>query len=362
VTEYVAMGLPVGSRTLARRYGLELSPASIRNVLKDLEEAGYITQPHTSAGRIPTDRGFRVFVDALVELEQVSAADRRSIADRLERSVALAQRDQFNGIHRGEEVMREAGRVLADLTGAATVVTGPAPEEEPLEELRFMPLRDGELLAILVAKTGAVQNRVLRQVPKLGRDDLERVNNYLDSLLEGGSLRELRNRLASDMDRERGTYHQLATRAGVMLEAAVAGGSGGALVLIEGQGRLFDRPEFTDVSKLREYLRAFEEKERLLELLEQTLAADGVRVLIGAEAGMDPLKDISVISSTYRRAAGTSGTLAVVGPTRMDYAKVVPLVQFTAQAVSRTLAQGEGARARDPDPREGADGDRGPGI
>jgi heat-inducible transcriptional repressor len=328
VTEYVASGLPVGSRTLARRYGLDLSPASIRNVLKDLEEEGYITQPHTSAGRVPTDRGFRVFVDALVELEQVSAADRRSIADRLER------------IHGGEEVMREAGRVLSHLTGAATVVTGPAPEEEPLEELRFMPLRDGELLAILVAKTGAVQNRVLRHVPKLGREDLERVNNYLDSLLEGGSLRGLRNRLASDMDRERGTYHQLAARAGAMLEAAVAGGSTGAFVVIEGQGRLFDRPEFADVGKLREYLRAFEEKQRLLDLLEQTLAADGVRVLIGAEAGLDPLTDISVISSTYQRAAGTSGRLAVVGPTRMDYAKVVPLVQFTAQVVSRTLAQG----------------------
>jgi heat-inducible transcriptional repressor len=117
-------------------------------------------------------------------------------------------------------------------------------------------------------------------------------------------------------------------------------------VLIEGQGRLFDRPEFTDVGKVREYLRAFEEKERLLELLEQTLVATGVRVVIGEEARMDPLRDISVVSSTFQRAAGTSGTLSVVGPTRMDYAKVVPLVEFTAQAVSRTLAQGRGGDDR----------------
>jgi heat-inducible transcriptional repressor len=273
-------------------------------------------------------------LEAVGDLYVVCDADRRSIADRLER------------IRRGEDVMREAGRVLSDLTGAATVVTSPAPEEEPLSEIRFMPLRDGELLAILVARTGAVQNRVLRQVAKVTREELERVNNYLDSLLDGGSLRELRNRLASETDRDRGTYRKLAACAGAMLEAAVAETSPGALLVIEGQGRLFDRPEFTDVGKLREYLRAFEERERLLELLEKTLAADGVRVLIGAEAGMGSLKDITVISSSYRRASGTSGTVAVVGPTRMDYAKVVPLVEFTAQAVSKTLAQG----------RPGADG------
>ncbi|MBC7171436.1 MAG: HrcA family transcriptional regulator, partial [Polyangiaceae bacterium] len=276
---------------------------------------------------IPTDKGFRLFVDALVDLETVSEPDRRAIRQRLE------------GIGRGGDVMREAGRILSDLTGAATVLTIPAPEDEPLFELRFLPLRDGELLAILVGKTGAVQNRIIRGAPRVDRLDLERVNNFLDSLLEGRSLRDLHNRLASDMNRERGTYRELARQAKEVLEAAVAEVHSPTVVVIEGQGRLFDRPEFTDVSKIREYLRAFEEKERLLELLERTLAAGGVRVTIGAEVGLTTLQDISVVSSSYG-SSGAGGTVAVVGPTRMDYGKVVPLVELTAQAVSSMLRQG----------------------
>ncbi len=327
VTEYISTGEAVGSRTLSRRYGIQLSPATIRSVLQDLEEDGYIQQPHTSAGRLPTDKGFRLFVDALVDLEEVSEGDRHAIRERLE------------GLRSGGDVMREAGRVLSDLTGAATLVTAPAPEDEPLSELRFLPLRDGELLAILVGKTGTVQNRIVRSASRADRTDLERVNNYLDSLLEGGSLRDLRNRLATEMDRERGTYREVAAKAKEMIEAAVTEVASTAVVVIEGQGRLFDRPEFADVTKLRDYLRAFEEKERLLELLERTLDAGGVRVIIGAEAGLGTLQDISVVSSQYL-AAGTGGSVAVVGPTRMDYGKVVPLVEYTARAVASRLGDG----------------------
>ncbi len=329
ITEYISTGEAVGSRTLSRRYGIQLSPATIRSVLQDLEEEGFIQQPHTSAGRMPTDKGFRVFVDALVDLEEVSEVDRQAIRERLE------------GTRSGGDVMREAGRVLSDLTGAATVLTAPAPEDEPLSELRFLPLRDGELLAILVGKTGTVQNRVVRGAARVDRADLDRVNNFLDSLLDGRSLRDLRNRLATEMDRERGTYRELAAKAKDMIERAVGAVASAAVVFIEGQGRLFDRPEFSDVTKLRDYLRAFEEKERLLELLERTLDADGVRVIIGAEAGLGSLQDISVISSTYV-AGGAGGSVAVVGPTRMDYGKVVPLVEYTAQAVSSLLRDGAG--------------------
>lgn len=324
ITEYISKGEAVGSRTLSRRHGIELSPATIRSVLQDLEEEGFIQQPHTSAGRMPTDKGFRVFVDALVDLEEVSDGQRQVIRERLE------------GLRSGGDVMREAGRVLSDLTGAASLLTAPAPEDEPLSELRFLPLRDGELLAILVAKTGAVQNRVIRGAVRVDRTELERVNDFLDALLEGRSLRDLRNRLATEMDHERGTYRELVEKAKGMLELAVRNAASSPVVVIEGQGRLFDRPEFSDVSKLREYLRAFEDKERLLELLERTLDASGVQVIIGAEAGLGALQDISFVSSNYM-GAGAGGAVAVVGPTRMDYGKVVPLVEFTARMVSNLL-------------------------
>lgn len=339
VSEYVSTGEPVGSRTLSRRYGLNLSPATIRNVLADLEEWGYLAQPHTSAGRVPTDVGFRIFVDALIEMREVSAEDRAAILARL------------RSLRPGDDVAREAGRVLSSLSGAAAVVTPPRPEEEQLAQLRFLPLRPGELLAVIVTRTGVVQNRAVRASGDYDPSELDRLHNYLSEILAGGrTLEQVRASLAEEMDSERGQYDQLRRRARELLDAAVASVEARPSMLIEGQGVLFDRPEFADAEKIRSFLRTFEEKERLLELLDRTLAAGGVQVLIGSEAQLGDVQDISVISASYGRAPAGAGTLGVIGPTRMDYAKVVPLVGFTARVLSELLAGDEETDDDDPRP------------
>ncbi len=326
VTEYIATGEPVGSRKLSRRYGLNLSPASIRNVLADLEDAGYLQQPHTSAGRTPTDAGFRVFVDALVQMREVTAEDRAAIVTRMKQ------------LKPGEDdVMRETGRLLSALTGAAAVLSPPRPEEERLTQVRFVPLREGQLLAILVTKGGAVQNRVVRIPETVDGSEIERLHNYLGELVEGRTLAEVRDQLAEQMAHERDQYDVLRRRAQQVVEATLTGKSEGPGVLIEGQKLLFDRPEFTDSEKIRAYLRTFEEKERLLTLLDRTLASGGVQVLIGAETELSDLSDISLVSATYAQPAGGKGALGVIGPTRMDYAKVVPLVEFTARVMGQVL-------------------------
>jgi heat-inducible transcriptional repressor len=331
VSEYVSTGEPVGSRTLARRYGLNLSPATIRNVLADLEDWGYLAQPHTSAGRIPTDIGFRLFVDALIEMREVSEEDRAAILARL------------RTLRPGDDVAREAGRVLSSLAGAAAVVTPPRPEDEQLAQVRFLPLRPGELLAVIVTRTGVVQNRAVRIGSELDPGELERLHNYLTELLGGGrTLEQVRSTLADEMASERGRYDQLHRRAKELIDAAVAGTDVRPSVVIEGQGVLFDRPEFADAEKIRSFLRTFEEKERLLELLDRTLAAGGFQVLIGAEAQLGDVQDISVISASFGRPNGSGGTLGVIGPARMDYAKVVPLVGFTARVLSELLAPDDG--------------------
>jgi heat-inducible transcriptional repressor len=341
LAEYISTGEPVGSRKLARRYGINLSPASVRNVLADLEEGGYLAQPHTSAGRVPTDRGFRVFVDALVQMREVTTEDRQAIVTR------MRQLDPGR-----DDVMREAGRLLSTLTGAAAVLTAPRLDEERLAQLRFIPLRPGQLLAVLVTRSGVVQNRAVPVAEELPVNELERLNNYLGELVAGRTLEELRTEVARQMENERSDYHLLQDRAADLLgHASRAAQDVPTQMVIEGQGRLFDRPEFTNVDKVRGYLRAFEDKERLLVLLDRTLAAGGVRVLIGAETELEDLADVSVVAAHYGEAGAPGGSLGVIGPTRMDYAKVVPLVGFTAQVLSDLLIDPpEGGRRRSEPP------------
>ena len=326
VTEYIATGEPVGSRRLAKRYGLNLSPATIRNVLADLEDMGYLRQPHTSAGRVPTDQGFRVFVDALVQMRDVSSQDRAAILEHL--------RD----LEPGPELLKEATDVLSALTGAAAVFTAPRPEEEKLLQLHFMPLREGQLLAVLVTAGGAVQNRVLSGDTK----DLERVNNLLAEMLKDGSrsLVEIHRELLKEMDEQRGVVEEARSVVAKTVDSAAP-----VEMVIEGQGRLFDRPEFMDGDKIRRFVKTFEDKERLAALLGETLTSGGVRVLIGSETNLEDVEDISVITTPYT-STGSTGSIGVIGPTRMDYGKVVPLVGFTAKVVSGKL-QGESSDPED---------------
>lgn len=325
ISEYVATGEPVGSRRLAKRYGINLSPATIRNVLADMTDAGFLTQPHTSAGRIPTERGFRLFIDALIQMREVSTPDRDAVLERM--------RDLRPGV---DDMVKEAGRLLATMAGAAGVVTRPRAATEPLSQVQFMPLRPGEILAVVITKDGAIQNRVVPGV-EIELSELESLNNYLRENVQGKTLSGLREALATEVDDERVQVRVLRERAARMVEQATAGSDGPAEVVIEGHSVLFDRPEFADSGKIRSYLRTFDEKERLLSLLDQTIVSGGVQVLIGSEAALEDLPDISLITARYRRGGVNAGTVGIIGPTRMDYGKLVPLVGFTAQVMSDIL-------------------------
>jgi len=325
VTEHIASGKAVSSRCIAKRYAIKLSPATIRNVLSDLEEAELLHQPHTSAGRVPTDAGFRRFVDAIATAGEISDAHRTALLRRLQ------------DLEPGADAVRETGQLLSRLTGTATIIAQPTVAEATLDQLRFMRLSGGRTLAVLVTRSGVVENRVV--VTEVAVDDhsLERVNNYLDGLVGGQTLAAVRDQLAVRLASEEVQYHTLRKQAQQMVQATVDGQMERARVVIEGQGALFDRPEFGDAEKIRRYLNAFEEKQKLLELLEQTLLTDGVQVFIGSEAALDDVDDISVISSPYRRDGARVGSFGLVGPTRMDYKKYVPLVGFAADVLSDVL-------------------------
>jgi heat-inducible transcriptional repressor len=323
VQEYIATGDAVGSRTITRRYGLDLSPATVRNVMSDLEEAGLLTQPHTSAGRVPTDLGLRYFVDALLKVRSLSPKEREEIAARYQ--VPALEFD---------EVMKETSRLLSELSQHTALVYTPRPETNVFEHIEFVRLRENELLAVLLTKAGKVINKVVRVDTPLSEGELERVHQYLNSLLGGLTLEEVRAKVLEEIGKTKQKYDQVAARALTMGAQALAG-SEKPDIIIEGQANLLDpqvQPE-----KLRELLKALEEKQQLLSLLDRTLAAPGIKVFIGAETHLELLRDMSVVAAAYGPEDRPLGTLGVIGPQRMNYAKVISLVDFTAQLLSDVI-------------------------
>jgi heat-inducible transcriptional repressor len=337
IMEFVATGEPVGSRTLSKR-GIELSPASIRNVLADLEELGYLHQPHTSAGRVPTDKAFRLFVDAMMEVRQLTDAENAHLVHR------------FAEIEPGPNFLRETGRLLSELTGTAAVVVSPKAETMTLKHLRFIRTLPGEVLAVIVLANGTVQNRFLKA--DVDDDALEKVHNLLDDVIEGRSLGELRELFVRRLQTDRVQGDDVRKRAFELGEAAIAAADKGVDVVIEGRAKLLGLPEFSDAAGLKDLVSALDEGDAIVRLLDATLAATGTAVVVGREAGDLAGGQLAIVGASYRNQGRMAGSVGVIGPTRMDYPKMVPLVTATANAMSSFID-----RRSDPHPRDDDDDD-----
>jgi len=337
VTEYVATGEPVGSRTLSKKSSLDLSPASIRNVLSDLEEMGYLRQPHTSAGRVPTERAFRFFIDALMHVRALTTEEEAAI------------RDRFASLEPGQNVLRETGKLLSELTGTAAVVLAPRPEMLVLSQLRFLRTGAEVVLAVLVMKNGTVLNRFL---PISATEaDLQRIHNLLDDVVEGRSLGDLRELFERRLQSERVQHDELRRRAFELGGAAVEEPMGGETTLvIEGQDRLFEQPEFGDAGNVRRVVTALDAREKLIKLLDLVMQGKGGHVAMGEEVLDLGGGELALVGAAYSAHGQAAGSVAVIGPTRMDYPRVVPLVAATADAMSEFIERSEGGK-KDPDER-----------
>jgi heat-inducible transcriptional repressor len=333
VTEYVATGEPVGSRTLAKKSGLDLSPASIRNVLADLEEMGYLRQPHTSAGRVPTDRAFRLFVDALMRVQALTAEEDASI------------RERFTSLEPGQNVMRETGKLLAELTGTAAVVVAPRAETLVLKALRFLRTGPGEVLAVLVMKNGSVQNRFLEAAVQ--EEELQRIHNLLDDVVEGRTLGDLHELFRRRLQSERVQHDDLRRRAFTLGGAAVDEAVGGEKdLVIEGQDKLLEKPEFQEPDHVRRLVTALDAREKLAGLLELIIQGRNAygHVAVGQEIAELGGGQLAIVGAAYTAHGQAAGVVGVIGPTRMDYPRVVPLVAATASAMSEFLDRSDGKK------------------
>lgn len=323
VTEYLHGGDPVGSRTVTRRHDLGLSPATVRNVMADLEDMGLLEQRHTSAGRVPTASGLRFFIDSLLKVRGLTAREKEEIRERV---VAPTP----------DEVVQRASRLLSDLTQHAAIIIAPDPDQQRLGQIEFVPLRDGKLIAVLVTTDGRIENRLI--IDDVDPRRLEAIHNYLNQLLSGMTIDEVRERVIRELGEDKNRYDEAVSEALRLGHAVfVARPDRTAEVLISGHANLLDDALKQD--RARELLRTLEDKETLVRLLDRTRHAEGLQVFLGAETAMSALVGSSVVAVSYGPEDTPIGALAVIGPMRMNYGKVMSVVDVTAETVTQLLAQ-----------------------
>jgi len=327
VDAYVETGEPVGSRTISRRLGMQLSPATIRNVMADLEELGLLMAPHTSAGRLPTDAGLRLFVDGLLEIGAVTDDERVAIDAQCAASGRSVQ-----------EVLEQASTMLAGLSRGAGLVVAPKTDQS-LRHIEFVHLGPGRALVVLVTDGGLVENRVVELPAGVLPSQLVQATNYLNARLAGRTLEEARAEVLAELEEQRAELDALTAK---VVEAGLAvpvGGAAPGLFIVKGQRNLLeDVGALSDLERVRALFEVLETRESLLRLLDATKQADGVQIFIGAENALFQLAGCSMIVAPYQNAAERIvGAIGVIGPTRMNYARIIPMVDYTAKLVGRLL-------------------------
>ena len=324
IARYIQDGEPVGSQTLARVAGLEVSPATIRNILGDLEDLGLLASPHTSAGRVPTAHGYRVFVDSLLQMQPPGEGELARL------------RQELAGGGSTQALLGSASELLSAMSHFVGVVSAPRREQFAFRQIDFVALDGRRVLAILVFADNEVQNRVIETRQDFAPGQLEQVANYLNTHFAGLPLAEIRTRLLLELRDARSELEQLLARSIELAEQALQPPADD--MLVAGQTRLMGVQDLSDLERLRELFELFSSKREILQLLERTIQAPGVRIFIGEETGMMPLQGVSLVTAPYTANGQVLGVLGVIGPKRMAYDRMIPLVQATADVLGAAFA------------------------
>jgi heat-inducible transcriptional repressor len=326
IDSYIASGSPIGSTVLVKRYDFGVSSATLRNIMAELEEMGLLTHPHTSAGRIPTDLGYRYYIDSLISIEN----DNDDIEGHLQQAPQLHDGDL-------QGLMEEASRFLAALSHCAGVVVAPSESETSYRHIEFVRLRGRQVLIIFVTSTGIVHNKLIELDESIRQQDLNMFSSYLDEELEEWTLSEVRKRLVEKLEEEKQLFIQLMDetyRASRDVQERE-----NEKVYIGGASQVLESPEFANVDKMRTLFKAFEDKYKLLKLLDRSVSAKGIKVFIGSENPFFEMQGCSMVVGSYKVGSNVVGTLGVIGPTRMQYKQVIHVVDYTAKLLSKLLSE-----------------------
>ncbi|MEO5573913.1 MAG: heat-inducible transcriptional repressor HrcA [Gammaproteobacteria bacterium] len=325
VGRYIRDGQPVSSRTLARDAGLDLSPATVRNVMADLEDLQLVTSPHVSAGRIPTMLGYRFFVDSLLTIESMDSAEVQRL------------KNQLDPDKNTQGLLETASTLLSEVTHLASVVMLPRRGHATLRQVEFLPLSDNRVLVILVVNEREVQNRIIHTDRAYTPAELQQATNYLNGAFAGQDLRRVKDNLLKEMNEARETMNRMMLAAVEMADKAFTAPPSGDDYVVAGQTNLLNSKEKSDIDALYRLFEAFNQKRDILHLLDQGLKAEGLQIYIGRESGYEMLKDYSVITSPYAVDGQVVGVLGVIGPTRMFYERIIPMVDMTARLLGAAL-------------------------
>ena len=323
IARHIHDGEPVGSQTLARHSGLAVSPATIRSILADLEEVGLLSTPHTSAGRVPTAQGYRVFVDSLLRLSPLPEAEFARLKSELPAGGGT------------QSLLGSASELVSAMTHFVGVVSVPGREQFAFRQIDFVALDGQRVMAIVVFADHEVQNRIVQTRRSFEPAELERVANYLNANFAGRPLSEIRATLLHELRSARDEMETLLSQTAELAEQVLV--PGGEDVVLAGQSRLIGVQDLSDLDRLRELFEAFGRKREILQLLERTVKAPGVRIFIGEETGLAPLEGMSLVTAPYASGGQVLGVLGVIGPTRMAYERVIPVVQATAEVLGAAL-------------------------
>jgi len=326
IDRYVREGQPVGSRTLAREAGLDLSPATIRNVMSDLEELGFVCSPHTSAGRIPTVQGYRFFVDTLLTVQPL---DNKAVKE---------MRARFDADLTSKDLVESASGLLSGITHLAGIVTLPKLEQVLFKRVEFLPLSDNRVLTILVTNEGEVQNRIIKLDRRYTESELQQISNYLNEHFTGKGLTQVRSILLREMQDARSSMNSMMMTAMRMADQILEKNENEDYIMA-GQTNLMEFQELCNIDRLRKLFDAFNQKREILHLLDQCVHGEGIQIFIGEESGYQMLDECSMVTAPYSVDGRVLGVLGVIGPTRMAYDRVIPIVDATARLLGAALNQ-----------------------
>ena len=324
VEHFINDGQPVGSRTLVRDLDLDLSAATIRNVMADLEDMGFLRSPHTSAGRIPTARGYRLFVDSLLRVNDLGSEEIHRIAEEMDSGDSI------------QNLLERTSSMLSDITHLASVVMLPRLEQSTLNQVEFMSLPDNRILVVLVMSDNEIQNKIIHTARTFSASELEQAANYLNKMFSDKDLPEIRREMLAELKSMKDNVNQLMQAAIEMAQQAIDSGSKDDYVLA-GETNLMGVSGWGDIDRLKRLFDTFNRKRDILHLLEQSINAKGVQIFIGEESGYEVLDDCSIVTSPYESEGQILGVLGVIGPTRMDYERVIPIVDLTAKMLGSAL-------------------------
>ena len=327
IQKYISDGSPIGSRTLLEDSGLDLSPATIRHVMSDLEDHGLIRAPHTSSGRIPTARGYRMFVDTLVRYQKPDT-------DYIDEIQSDLRADNYDT----GQLIDKVSNTLSRITSLAGIVKVPKGENVSLKRIEFLPLSENRILTILVLNNDEVQNRILDTREKHSASELQKASNFINENYVNQSLDSIRMKLVGDMDETRLSMNKemqdIISTASKAMEVADENEDE---FIVAGERNLMDFAEYSNVEKLKQLFDAFSRKRMMIDLLDRSISADGVQIFIGSESGFSMLDDCSVVTAPYKMSKNQVGVLGVIGPKRMAYDRVVPIVDLTAKMLGSII-------------------------